>query len=109
MAAQAESDKRNQYRDMAREQGAEFVPFALETFGTFGRAANEFVAAIADYASQGTDNSSAWSRNEIVFGTISAVQAALQRGNAYVMQRGFQQAARSGGSRGQRLHVHASL
>ena len=106
VAAHAESDKRNQYREMAREQGAEFVQFALETFGTIGRAASEFVNKLADYA---TGSGSHWSRNEILFGTISSVQAALQRGNAYVMQRGFQQAAVSGGSRGQRLHVHANL
>ena len=47
-AAQA---KKRRYAALAHAEGAEFVPFIVETFGGFGKEARDFISDLAIFAS----------------------------------------------------------
>jgi hypothetical protein len=49
-ALQAVTGKNARYTDMACEQGATFIPFAVETYGAFAPDACNFIRDIADHA-----------------------------------------------------------
>jgi hypothetical protein len=102
VASQAERQKRAKYIELARARGAEFVPFVLETFGAVGKQAQDFMRKIASYASV---MHAPWTSFEVRVGLISAVQIALQMGNAHVLELGYQRATQAvrGGPRVQTL------
>ena len=63
------------------------MPFAIESFGTFGQAAEDFVASIAEHASHGF---TFWNKQQVLTGLINSVACAVQRGNAQAIRWGLQ-------------------
>jgi hypothetical protein len=92
VATQAEQEKHAKYDKLARERGARLVPFATETMGAFGKEAETFVHKMADHAAA---SGASVSRAELLYGVVSAVQVAVQRGNALMIQMGSQALAQS--------------
>src|SRR4051812_22050783 len=66
---------------MAHADGAEFVPFIVETFGGFGKDARNFIADLARFAAT---TSQVWSAAETRFMVRAEVQRALFEGNLRV-------------------------
>ena len=82
-AAEAEAViKTRKHRAGATLQMATFVPFVVETFGGFGKDAQNFINTIASYA---RNHSRQWSHTEVVQSLRSDVHAALFDGNIRVM------------------------
>lgn len=100
VARRAEREKRALYDQLARDNHCRFVPFVIESFGAFGAAAVDFVKLIAGHAEEA---GSQWSRHEVLFGVISAVQVAVQSGNAMTTTQGFQTAAQAPSSSSRRV------
>jgi hypothetical protein len=77
----AAQEKRRRYAAMAHADGAEFVPFIVETFGGFGKDARIFIADLARFAAT---TSQVWSAAETRFLVRAEVQRALFEGNLRV-------------------------
>jgi hypothetical protein len=71
--------KKNKYNKLAIQQQAQFIPFAIETFGGLSESARNLINEIAIFA---TDHLSAWSREEIIENLNSSIACAVQRGYA---------------------------
>ena len=80
-AEAAAQEKRRRYAAMAHADGAEFVPFIVETFGGFGKDARTFIADLAKFAAT---TSQVWSAAETRFLVRAEVQRALFEGNLRV-------------------------
>jgi hypothetical protein len=78
-ASDAAQSKRNKYRSMASYQGAQFIPFAIETYGGMEKSVMELLKEIGTFA---VDHESAWGRKEIINNCLQAMAIAVQRGNA---------------------------
>ena len=79
VAATAEKEKSKKYEAMALEQGAEFVPFILETHGGFGDRASAFIDLLVK---ESAALSHAWAPHEVVYGLHHSIAVALHRGSA---------------------------
>jgi hypothetical protein len=80
-ATAAEAKKHRQYDSLAKRQGASLVGFAVETYGGFGKEADEFM----DLLRQSMSTSSVhWTGK----GAAEALGVCLQRGNALVVKSG---------------------
>jgi hypothetical protein len=82
--------KTNKYMKLAQQQSADFVPFALESYGGISDSANDLINEISVFASE---HLSAWSKEEIVEDLTSAIACAVQRGNAIAALSGYQACA----------------
>ena len=82
--------KRNKYKNVARQQHAEFIPFAIEMYGGLSNSARSLIQQIAVFAA---DHLSGWSKEEIVENLNSSVAIAVQRGNAFAALCGYQACA----------------
>jgi hypothetical protein len=78
-AHQACEAKKSQYKQLAEQQKAEFLAFAIESFGGLSHSARNLNRTIATFAN---DHLSAWSKEEIITNINSAIACAIQRGNA---------------------------
>ena len=79
VAAEAEREKTEYHRAAtAAARGAQFVPFAVETFGGLGRQAAEFVKTVSAQMAQ---LAYTWAPREVVAGLPTAVAVAIQRFN----------------------------
>jgi hypothetical protein len=84
--------KTNKYMKLAQQQSADFVPFALESYGGISDSANDLINEISVFASE---HLSAWSKEEIIDDLTSAIACAVQRGNAIAALSGYQACALS--------------
>jgi len=78
-AATAAVAKQNKYQAMSLLQGAQFIPFAMETYGGVHPSCWQLIKEIGTFA---VDHESAWSRREIIDNCLQATAIAVQRGNA---------------------------
>jgi hypothetical protein len=78
-ASEAAQSKRSKYSSMALYQGAQFIPFAMETYGGMEQSCMQLMKEIGTFA---VDHESAWSRKEIIDNCLQAIAIAVQRGNA---------------------------
>ena len=84
--------KKNKYKNVSQQHQAEFIPFALESYGGISEAALQLIQEISVFAS---DHLSAWTKEEIVENLNSAIACAVQRGNAIAALSGYQACAAS--------------
>ncbi len=84
--------KTNKYMKLAQQQSADFIPFALESYGGISDSANDLINEISVFASE---HLSAWSKEEIIEDLTSAIACAVQRGNAFAALSGYQACASS--------------
>jgi len=84
----AAAEKKRRYTALARAEGAEFVPFIVETYGGFGKEARAFIDELAKFAAI---TSQVWSAAETRFMVRSEVQKALFEGNLRVANAVLQQ------------------
>ena len=87
-ASVAAQEKKRQYGAMASAEGAEFVPFVVETFGGFGKEARDFISDVAKFASV---TSQVWSASETRHLIRAEVHRALFEGNLRVANAVLQQ------------------
>ena len=85
-------NKTNKYMKLAQQQSADFVPFAVESFGGLSDSATDLINEISVFASE---HLSAWSKEEIIEDLTSAIACAIQRGNAIAALSGYQACALS--------------
>ncbi len=86
VAAAAEQQKANKYRDIADLQDATFVPFVLESYGGLGDAANKF---LNDLIATAKKLQYTWAPQEVVYSVRYSVAVALQRENARILSYGL--------------------
>ena len=84
--------KRSKYTKLAVQHHAEFIPFAIESYGGLSDPALQLIQEISVFAS---DHLSAWSKEEIVENLNSAIACAVQRGNAIAAVSGYRACAAS--------------
>ena len=77
---------------LAQQQSADFVPFALESYGGISDSANDLINEISVFASE---HLSAWSKEKRIEVLTSAIACAVQRGNAIAELSGYQACASS--------------
>src|SRR6185437_15016032 len=82
----AAARKRNRFAVLAAAEGAEFVPFILETYGGFGIEARKFIAEVARY----TTISSSIPYSETCFMIRSEIHKSLFEGNLRLANAEFQ-------------------
>ena len=85
-------NKTTKYIQLAQQHGADFVPFAVESFGGLSDSATDLINEISVFASE---HLSAWSKEEIIDDLTSAIACAVQRGNAIAALSGYQACALS--------------
>ena len=85
VADAAAARKVAKYRAMAAAQGAEFVPFACESFGGMAKQAAEFMQRMVKLSK---DQQHLWQPREVVYGLERAVALAIQRGNGLTVSQG---------------------
>jgi hypothetical protein len=88
VAKSRESVKIASYRRLTPLSAATFIPFACETYGALGPAAQAFAKNIATHAAQFTK----WSYAAFLRELLSDVGIAIQRGNVLLCSNGAQQA-----------------
>ena len=81
-AHKGEAEKKAKYAAMAKSQQAEFVAFAVETYGGMGKGARKLVKKIASVAQ---DRILGLSAKEVRRELEQSVAIAVQRGNANIM------------------------
>jgi hypothetical protein len=84
----AAAEKKRRYAALARAEGADFVPFIVETYGGFGKEARAFIDDLAKFAAI---TSQVWSASEMRFMVRSEVHRALFEGNLRVANAVLQQ------------------
>jgi hypothetical protein len=84
----AAQEKKRQYGAMASAEGAEFVPFIVETYGGFGVDARDFMSELAKFASL---TSQVWSASETRHLVRTEIHRALFEGNLRVANAVLQQ------------------
>ena len=82
----AERRKLAHYQEMAQQQLATFVPFAIESYGAFGPLATQFMKRIANYALL---SSPSFTVVSILSGLIQSLAVAVQRGNTEAIAHGL--------------------
>jgi len=96
-AHKGEAEKKAKYAAMAKTQQAEFLPFAVETYGGLGKAARKLRKRIASSAEEGPQM---LSEKEVMRELRGSVAIAVQKGNANIIlaeyHRAMSAAARSG-------------
>ena len=96
-AHKGEAEKKAKYAAMAKTQQAEFLPFAVETYGGLGKAARKLRKRIASSAEEGPQM---LSEKEVRRELRGSVAIAVQKGNANIIlaeyHRAMSAAARSG-------------
>ena len=80
---EAEQDKHRKFDVMAGENGASFVPFAVETTGGFGK---EAVQWIADFIKTAERVKVVWAPREEVQGIYRTIAVAIANDNARVVK-----------------------
>ena len=89
MTEAAEQRKMKQYQEFAAKERAEFLPFAVETLGGFGKCAMRLVDQITESGMQASAlSTSIYTPQEIRAGLLGAVAIAVQRGNSRIMAEG---------------------
>jgi len=88
VAKSRESVKIASYRRLTPLSAATFIPFACETYGALGPAAQAFAKKIATHAAQFTK----WSYAAFLRELLSDAGIAIQRGNVLLCSNGAQQA-----------------
>ena len=78
-ATQAEQRKIAKYKGISAAHHAQFVPFAIETYGGIGKSTQRFIRKIATFAH---DNQFILSKREIIERIQQEIAITLQRGNA---------------------------
>ena len=95
-AHKGEAEKKAKYASMAKTQQAEFLPFAVETYGGLGKAARKLRKRIASSAEEGPQM---LSEKEVMRELRGSVAIAVQKGNANIIlaeyHRAMSAAARS--------------
>ncbi len=81
-AAAAEREKTTKYRDIAKDNDATFVPFAIETYGGIGDEANKFVITLIAVAKK---LQYTWAPSEIVSSIRHSIAVAIQKENACIV------------------------
>ena len=96
-AHKGEAEKKAKYASMAKTQQAEFLPFAVETYGGLGKAARKLRKRIASSAEEGPQM---LSEKEVMRELRGSVAIAVQKGNANIIlaeyHRAMSAATRSG-------------
>jgi hypothetical protein len=87
-AHQACEAKKSKYKQLAEQQKAEFIPFAIGSFGGLSYSARSLIWTTATFAN---DHLSAWSKGKININSVIA--CALQRGNAITAIAGYRASA----------------
>ena len=84
-----ESSKRKRYGDTPAAAHCEFVPFVLESYGTWGDEAKNFITAMGEESDPAGDNTriDAWTAR-----ARTAISCALQRGNGMIGLEGVRRA-----------------
>lgn len=82
-ASAGEQEKQAKYADLARQRQATLIPFAVETFGAFGRSAQAFIRHVSTWAAE---SESLYSPTEVSIYLTSAVSVAVQAGNSRSLQ-----------------------
>jgi hypothetical protein len=78
-AATAAVAKKKKYSEMSLLQGAEFIPFAMETYGGVHPSYWQLIKEIGTFA---VDHESAWGKRDIIDHCLQATAIAVQTGNA---------------------------
>ncbi len=90
-ASDAEAKKIRDYSALATQHGAVFIPFALESYGAFGKRAQEVMKILLS-AAKNSASSLPVSIGRFVAYATQRVAITLQRGNAAIARRGAVQA-----------------
>ena len=85
----SEGIKDDKYLDFCKQLGAEFVPFAFETYGGLGAKAKKFLSSLARFA---RENSHVIPPGEIMNSLRYSLAVVLQKGNALIVQRAMNRA-----------------
>jgi hypothetical protein len=86
VAAAAERQKVNKYKDVAEFHDATFIPFVLESYGGLGKAANNF---LNDLIATAKKLQYTWAPQEVVYSVRYSIAVALQRENARILSYGL--------------------
>ena len=89
-AKKAETGKIRKYRHTANIQAAQFIPFAVETFGGLGPQAEKLIKQIIITS---RDQMILWPHLQLVEELRGAIAIAIQRGNAMTMLAGYAKCA----------------
>jgi hypothetical protein len=89
VARERQRTKRKMYSGTAALQGADFIPFVMETCGGMAPDALELIRILAD---AGQEYAAMWPRNEVIRHIVGAVAIAAQRGVAMTYLAGYTQA-----------------
>ena len=89
-AKKAEAGKIRKYRHTANIQAAQFIPFAVETFGGLGPQAEKLIKQIIITS---RDQMILWPHLQLVEELRGAIAIAIQRGNAMTMLAGYAKCA----------------
>jgi hypothetical protein len=89
VAREKQRRKRKKYSGTAALQGADFLPFVIETCGGMAPDALELIRILAD---AGQEYAAMWPRNEVIRHIVGAVAIAAQRGVAMTYLAGYTQA-----------------
>ena len=87
-ARYAETRKRRDYGRLVAGIGANFVPFACESFGAIGECASTFIKALSTHAAQ----FSPWSYDALIRTVSFSIGVAIQQGNARIVAHSVQRA-----------------
>jgi hypothetical protein len=85
-ATAPEREKTNKYKDIAEDNDATFVPFAIETYGGLGDEANKFVNTLIAAAKK---LQYTWAPSEIVSSIRHSIGVAIQKENACIVLAGL--------------------
>jgi hypothetical protein len=87
VAARAEAAKATSYADEARDIGASFYPFVIETFGHFGSRASSLLRSLSELRTE-TSPPTSLSEATLLSLAVTACSVAVQRGNAACYREG---------------------
>ncbi len=104
-AHKGEAEKKAKYTAMAKTQQAEFLPFAVETYGGLGKAARKVMKRIASAAEVGPQM---LSEKEALRELKGAVAIAVQKGNANIILAEYHRAMSAAARRGRGIAALAA-
>ena len=90
-----EREKIRKYKEMARQQQMDFVPFIMDTHGGYGPAAVNFLRTLSVHS---CDPVGAWSQAEIDGRLRDTLAVAVQDGNWCIVHSSYLNAARHRGT-----------
>jgi hypothetical protein len=91
-AENAATQKKRKYAEMCENIGANFIPFAIESYGGYSQDALSLIQQIGVFAST---HLSAWSKKEIMTNLTAAIAISVQRHNAHAALAGYRFQARA--------------